>query len=293
MDERRDFWCLKIAVERFTSDWQLMSCFSEAWPSCYRSCPCACGNRKSRYAQLEAVVRGDLRVLSWWECVGHSQSWNKDTLTNLLILTRATSTLWLIENFRDEIFNPIPYLARHSQISYKIKGTDRRKKHCSIFNWWSRDILQIGMKLYDVEKWKEVNDSRSTIWIVGTSKLQVLNAVYLLVVTPTWSLGSWTLKLASFSANPGGRVHIDTITTWVHSSMTKTKTDRSIQVPGNLEPTREGLKPPSLNCFMYQGSILAERRRTRPPIFRAWFSLRACSAAASSAGSNQSIESII
>lgn len=65
-----------------------------------------------------------------------------------------------------------------------------------------------------------------------------------------------------------------------------------MHVPGKRAPTRRAEKPFSSKCLMYQGSILAERRRTRPPFFKALLNVRAWAEADSPAGSNQSIESM-
>lgn len=70
-------------------------------------------------------------------------------------------------------------------------------------------------------------------------------------------------------------------------------THRSMQFPGVLAPTRRGSKPFSLKSLMYHGSILAERRSTRPPSLSARLSLQTCCEAASDDGSNQSMESMI
>jgi len=85
---------------------------------------------------------------------------------------------------------------------------------------------------------------------------------------------------------------LDNISFGHNEGLSRWVTYRSMQVPGKRAPTRRAVKPFSSKCLIYQGSILAERRRMRPPFFRARLSRRACAEASSPVGSNQSIESM-
>lgn len=66
----------------------------------------------------------------------------------------------------------------------------------------------------------------------------------------------------------------------------------SIHVPGILAPTLRAAKPFFSNTDVYQGLRPAERKRTLPPIFRAW--CKACTwvRAWASWGQNQSMLSM-
>lgn len=109
-----------------------------------------------------------------------------------------------------------------------------------------------------------------------------------------------SFHLLCLGAYPCRCVHVNTIIECQHKTFKskaayfpRFRTYRSMHVPGNLAPTRRAEKPFSSNCRTYHGSMLAERRRIRPPIFRAEFSVQAWAEASSPSGSNQSIESII
>lgn len=121
-------------------------------------------------------------------------------------------------------------------------------------------------------------------------KLQVIHAIRPLVLRQV-------LNFFCLCADPGRRVHIHTgqeldsiIGLSIHHGGRDTY--RSMQEPEKRAPTRRHLKPFCSKSLMYQGSMLAERRRIRPSSFRAWLNFSACAEASVLSGSNQSIESM-
>ena len=76
-------------------------------------------------------------------------------------------------------------------------------------------------------------------------------------------------ELGRLGYDPCAGIHVDPEKLSKLHSDTPRRTYRSMQVPGNLDPTRFAKNPRLSKPEMYHGVSPAERSRTLPPIFRA------------------------